>query len=83
MFDCTATGFPKPHVAWYFNGERMLLNERIILQHNGSILIKNVQNSDAGVYTCQVENIHGKISASVPLEVTGEYFVLENLINLL
>lgn len=71
MFDCTATGFPKPHVAWYFNGERMLLNERIILQHNGSILIKNVQNSDAGVYTCQVENIHGKISASVPLEVTA------------
>lgn len=68
-FHCIAKGYPKPHIVWLFNGERILLNERISIHKNGSIVIKNIKNSDAGSYTCQAENINGKITVSVPLEV--------------
>ncbi|KAJ2954273.1 hypothetical protein O0L34_g2524 [Tuta absoluta] len=69
-FDCMAQGNPTPHIVWFFNGERMLLNERISLKHNGSLFINNVQNTDAGTYTCQAENINGIIGASASLDVT-------------
>lgn len=70
-FDCVAKGNPTPHISWYYNGERILLTERISMRHNGSILIENIQHEDAGLYTCQAENINGKITASVTLEVMG------------
>ncbi|XP_026757851.2 peroxidasin [Galleria mellonella] len=69
IFDCVAKGNPKPHLSWYFNDERILLSERYSIQHNGSIIIQNVQDTDAGSYSCQAENINGKITASADLEV--------------
>ncbi|XP_049884964.1 peroxidasin [Pectinophora gossypiella] len=69
-FNCVATGNPRPHIVWLFNEERMLLNERITLKHNGSIVIENVEVSDAGTYTCQAENINGVLAASASLQVT-------------
>ncbi|XP_045509421.1 peroxidasin-like [Colias croceus] len=68
-FDCVATGNPKPHISWLFNGDRILLSDRLSLQHNGSIVIETVKETDAGNYTCVAENINGKISASCTLEV--------------
>lgn len=71
-FDCAANGHPKPHIAWRFNNERILLNERISIRHNGSIFIEDIQESDAGQYTCLAENIHGKVNATAALEVMGK-----------
>ncbi|XP_032526637.1 peroxidasin [Danaus plexippus] len=68
-FDCVAKGNPKPHISWYFNGERILLTDRITMHHNGSIVIENIKYEDTGSYTCQAENVNGKITASVTLEV--------------
>ncbi|XP_022121552.2 peroxidasin [Pieris rapae] len=68
-FDCVAKGNPNPHISWTFNGERILLSDRVSLKHNGSMVIEKIQNSDAGTYTCEAENVHGKISSSVTLEV--------------
>ncbi|CAH2103852.1 unnamed protein product [Euphydryas editha] len=67
--DCVAHGNPKPHISWYFKDERILLSDRISMRHNGSIIIENVQLEDSGLYTCQAENINGKITAAVILEV--------------
>lgn len=71
-FDCVAAGDPKPHISWSFNGEKILISDRISLKHNGSIVIEKVENSDAGTYSCEAENIHGKISSSVSLQVLGQ-----------
>ncbi|XP_050360925.1 peroxidasin [Nymphalis io] len=68
-FDCVAHGNPKPHISWYFNDQRILLSERLSMRHNGSIIIEKVQHEDSGVYTCQAENINGKITAAATLEV--------------
>ncbi|XP_053624986.1 peroxidasin [Plodia interpunctella] len=69
IFNCLANGNPKPHVAWFLNDERLLLNERYSIKPNGSLVILNVQVVDAGSYTCEAENINGKIGASADLEV--------------
>ncbi|XP_050683951.1 peroxidasin-like [Leptidea sinapis] len=68
-FDCTARGNPEPHISWLFNGEKMLLSDRVTMRHNGSIFIENVDFNDSGNYTCEAENILGKISSSGSLEV--------------
>ncbi|KAG6457151.1 hypothetical protein O3G_MSEX010145 [Manduca sexta] len=68
-FDCVASGFPMPHLMWLLNGERILLTERMSIHRNGTLSIKNVQEDDAGEYTCQAENRHGKVATSVSLEV--------------
>ncbi|XP_059055424.1 peroxidasin [Achroia grisella] len=69
IFDCIAKGHPRPHLSWYFNDGRILLSERNSIASNGSIIIRKVQESDAGSYSCQAENINGKITASADLEV--------------
>lgn len=71
--DCVVKGQPKPHIVWFYNGERILRSDRMSIQHNGSIVIENVQESDAGKYTCQAENLHGKIKASALLEILGNH----------
>lgn len=68
-FDCVVQGNPRPHLAWLFNSEKILLNDRVSLKHNGTIFIENIQTRDAGLYTCQAENINGVIAASANLEV--------------
>lgn len=68
-FDCVAKGNPKPHIVWYFNEERILQTERISIRYNGSIFIENIQLVDAGLYTCQAENVNGKVNASAELKV--------------
>lgn len=73
-FDCASKGHPKPHVAWLFNGERILLTERLSIHRNGSLFIQAVEESDAGEYTCQAENSHGKVKASAILDVYGKKF---------
>ncbi|KPI96140.1 Peroxidasin [Papilio xuthus] len=68
-FDCVATGNPTPHIAWFFNKERILLSDRITMRHNGSMVIEKIQHTDAGLYTCEAENLNGHISAQAKLEV--------------
>ncbi|CAH0578009.1 unnamed protein product [Chrysodeixis includens] len=77
-FDCVARGHPRPHIVWLFNGQRILLNERISIRFNGTIFIENIEDSDAGLYTCIAENINGKVNASASLEVmVAPLFIIE------
>lgn len=74
-FDCVVRGNPRPHLAWLYNNERILLNDRISLKHNGSIFIENIQVKDAGNYTCRAENIYGIIGATANLEVRSKLMI--------
>lgn len=74
-FDCVAQGNPRPHLAWLFNSEKILLNERVSLKRNGTIFIEDIQPKDAGQYTCQAENINGVITATAFLEVMRKSIV--------
>ncbi|CAF0772843.1 unnamed protein product [Rotaria sordida] len=63
---CEVHGSPKPHIVWYHNN-----TERPYQSDNRSILIiKNVQQYHAGIYTCFTSNLFGNISANISLIVT-------------
>ena len=83
-FICQAIGEPSPTITWYFNGIVMDLSDRSkynghLLTLSGNILsfltIINAVSSDAGIYTCQAENIIGSDQTSGILTVNGTYTV--------
>uniref|UniRef100_A0A0A9ZCK9 Neuroglian n=1 Tax=Lygus hesperus TaxID=30085 RepID=A0A0A9ZCK9_LYGHE len=77
---CIYGGTPLPHTVWSYNGKALPLSERITQEHFGkSLLIKNVEFSDKGTYTCEVSNGQGSVqSYSIQLNVlAAPYFTIE------
>jgi len=65
---CQVVGKPVPDVTWFRNGVK-IIGRRYSTLERGDLVIKDIQFSDEGVYTCLAENIHGNISASGKLIV--------------
>ncbi|XP_007500179.1 contactin-4 isoform X2 [Monodelphis domestica] len=68
FWECKANGRPKPTYRWLKNGEPLLTQDRIQIEH-GTLNITTVNLSDAGMYQCVAENRHGIIFASAELSV--------------
>ena len=82
IFRCQATGEPIPTINWYFDG--VVINVSNTSKYNVTssiygtmitsiITIMNTQSSDAGIYTCEAENIIDSDSSSGILTVNGMY----------
>lgn len=69
------SGFEKPVVTWYFNGQLLETNDRIQITEddNGrsTLTILNAQLVDRGVYIAQAENSVGKTEAKTTLSTAG------------
>lgn len=65
-------GEPKPMVYWLKNGQHIdKQNKRVLVSHEGSLLINEVRSTDAANYTCVAENLAGKrVSDPALLTVT-------------
>ncbi|XP_065205888.1 cell adhesion molecule Dscam1 isoform X13 [Planococcus citri] len=57
---CLTVGQPAPEISWKIKGRPLESNERIRQLAEGSLLIKTVTRTDAGEYSCSVENSFGK-----------------------
>ncbi|XP_031461452.1 contactin-4 [Phasianus colchicus] len=68
FWECHASGRPKPSYRWLKDGEPLLPQGRVQIEQ-GSLTIRNVSLSDAGMYQCVAENRHGTIFASAELSV--------------
>ncbi|XP_062537067.1 protein sidekick isoform X3 [Armigeres subalbatus] len=65
---CRAVGAPTPNITWVFNESQGIeLSGRIQILDSGDLLVSNVRESDAGLYTC--------IRANEAGIVTGEAFL--------
>lgn len=65
MLNCTPPrGIPEPSVLWYLNGKLLdLSGKRLSMVEQGSILISEVQPSDAGKYECSAQSMAGSKTA--------------------
>lgn len=70
LFNCRATGYPRPSVIWVKNGQ--LIQEekdRFKLLPTGDLEIQSLQINDAGYYTCRAENNVGSVTHTAKLVV--------------
>uniref|UniRef100_A0A8D2ZR19 Hemicentin-1 n=1 Tax=Scophthalmus maximus TaxID=52904 RepID=A0A8D2ZR19_SCOMX len=68
--ECQATGVPSPLVHW-FKGELEVGSAPFVEQdvHRGTLLIRGVQEVDAGQYSCVASSSAGSSAGTVTLEV--------------
>ncbi|XP_047998401.1 hemicentin-2-like isoform X1 [Leguminivora glycinivorella] len=60
---CDATGNPKPEVLWTFGGKNLSSDTQwYLIGKDGSLIIKKVDDSAAGTYTCTAINKFGSTS---------------------
>ncbi|XP_037951991.1 obscurin isoform X2 [Teleopsis dalmanni] len=63
-FTACATGYPEPEVEWLKNGHILQPSDKILIENqpNGllRLAIKNMDETDAGRYSCRIYNAHGE-----------------------
>ncbi|XP_038613568.1 hemicentin-1 [Tachyglossus aculeatus] len=56
---CSATGYPKPKKVWMHNDVLILGSHRYRVTSEGTLMIKNANSRDAGIYGCLASNTAG------------------------
>ena len=74
-FYCTVVGNPSPVVEWQFMGIKLLSGAKYLIKE-GELIVRNLNYSDAGPYTCAARNILGSSEATSNLSVRGERSIL-------
>lgn len=77
ILELQCKGFPKPAVQWKHDGEVIQVDDRHKFMYEDeesmSLVIKNVDTVDAGVYTIEAINELGQDESSINLVVKGNY----------
>ncbi|VDK72603.1 unnamed protein product [Litomosoides sigmodontis] len=70
-FECAVTGYPKPKVIWYINGNQAIHGSRYKLHYDGIhyLTISRTKVSDAGEIVAIAKNSEGEVLASAMLDV--------------
>uniref|UniRef100_A0A8B9TCB9 Myosin light chain kinase, smooth muscle n=1 Tax=Anas platyrhynchos TaxID=8839 RepID=A0A8B9TCB9_ANAPL len=75
-FEGKVRGYPEPHITWYRNGHPVPEGDHYVVDHSirgiFSLVIKGVQESDGGKYTCEAANDGGVRQVTVELTVEGK-----------
>ena len=70
-FYCTVGGNPSPAVEWRFKGKKLVSGAKYLIKE-GELIVKNLNYSDAGQYTCYARNILGSSEVTGNLSVRGK-----------
>lgn len=70
---CLAVGVPAPEVTWKVRGVKLAPTDRLRQLPEGSLFIKEVDRTDAGEYSCYVENTFGHDTVTHQLVVHGKF----------
>ena len=68
---CTVRGNPTPSVEWRFKSRKLYSGAKYLIKE-GELVVRNLNYSDAGQYTCVARNILGTSEASGNLRVRGK-----------
>uniref|UniRef100_A0AAQ6IN01 Contactin 4 n=1 Tax=Anabas testudineus TaxID=64144 RepID=A0AAQ6IN01_ANATE len=69
VWECKATGKPKPSYRWMKNGENLEPTEERVQVANGALSISRLTLSDTGMYQCVAGNKHGEVYSNAELRV--------------
>ncbi|KAL7864590.1 hypothetical protein AOLI_G00160100 [Acnodon oligacanthus] len=69
LWECKASGKPKPSYKWLKNGEPLETFEDRIQVINGALSISSLTLSDTGMYQCVAENRYGRVFANAELRI--------------
>ena len=75
VFKCNATGFPKPQVTWFHNGEKVQASNvgRIQINSKNELIFTSLQSGDKGTVQCAATNDAGEAISKATLNVKSEY----------
>ncbi|XP_042300797.1 coiled-coil domain-containing protein 141 isoform X1 [Sceloporus undulatus] len=76
------TGFPEPTLTWYKKGQKLTGDECIELLHKDTkhtLFIKEVCDTDAGLYVVRAKNSSGTVSSSAILHVKGNELPIKRI----
>ena len=76
-FYFTVGGNPTPAVEWRFKGKKLVSGAKYLIKV-GELIVKNLNYSDAGQYTCHARNILGSSGATGNLSIRGKSFFLRH-----
>lgn len=69
MISCRAiAGYPTPKIVWT-RRDRRPLSHRVSEEYPGALAFREVTAEDGGDYECQAENVAGKVTTTVALNV--------------
>ncbi|PVD35862.1 hypothetical protein C0Q70_02831 [Pomacea canaliculata] len=73
VIQCNPEGAPLPQITWLRNGGELTTGTdgRYIQYPNGDLLIKTLQSSDAGTFTCKAVNDGGEAESSTTIFVAS------------
>uniref|UniRef100_A0A8C7E0J5 Matrix remodeling associated 5 n=1 Tax=Naja naja TaxID=35670 RepID=A0A8C7E0J5_NAJNA len=74
--DCQATGIPNPHISWIFPNRKIFqtvstVEGRVMLYENRTLLLKDANFQDRGIYKCIASNAAGADSIAVRLHIAS------------
>ena len=82
VFNCKVKGHPSPALFWTREGQNELYfpgrgtaDGHIRILNDAQLVIKNVDTSDAGFYTCSTLNTHGSNLAKAALKIVSKTLV--------
>ncbi|KAG8517174.1 Hemicentin-1 [Galemys pyrenaicus] len=74
---CSATGYPKPKIAWTFNDMFIMGSHRYRMTSEGTLFIKNAIPKDAGIYGCLAKTPKLIVIQSELLVALGDTTIME------
>lgn len=74
--DCQATGIPNPHISWIFPNRKIFqtvstMEGRVMLYENRTLLLKDTNFQDRGIYKCIASNAAGADSIALRLHIAA------------
>ncbi|XP_056112171.1 contactin-4 isoform X1 [Rhinichthys klamathensis goyatoka] len=69
VWECKATGKPKPSYRWMKNGENLEPTEERLQVIDGALSITRLELSDIGMYQCVAGNKYGEVYSNAELRV--------------